>query len=220
VSKTVDAGFPIQSSDLKIPLDFRRTSVSDRGLPQAEAREPYYHKRPTTGWARDDVAPECLRLCSSDQPGAAAPDSGSRCCAIALYGDCILHRSHYRNWRRRWPGCRGRRPRGITSRNRHSHHRSCAVRRYLPRPRHWRSGTQPARRPLCSRLRGGAAIWSPVRSRARDSRHAVRANCGFMSFSETRRPAIHALHKPRTEHRETSLPIVVAQFEVNKPTSR
>ena len=119
------------------------------------------------------VEPLAVSVWSSDSASAATTSAANGSCTGALHSDGVLHQRHHRIWRSGLSRDRGGRSGSVTAWHSHSHLRGGSVRRDVPRSRHWRAGSKTACGSVYPRLRSGAAIWPPIRSRSGDPSPAV-----------------------------------------------
>ena len=131
-----------------------------------------------------------VRVCSSNSASAATTTWADCSCAFALHSDGILHQRHDSIWRSRLSRYRGGRPGSVPAWHRHSHHGSGIVRRNVPCSRHWRAGSKTACGSVYPRLRGGAPIWAPIRSRRGDSSPTVTARLHSFECSVAQRVSV------------------------------
>ena len=177
--------------EFKTPANFtvQRHRIAVCGKPHhEEARQNRSTKRQS-----GDIAPDRFRVCAWNSPycatantaaasavagGAAArrandASSGTTGDTISVYGDCVLQRQHYRIWHSRLERHRRRGSGSFAARNAHSDYESCALQRNVLGSRHGGRNTQTPFGRLSARLRRGATIRPPIRSRDRHSGPAL-----------------------------------------------
>jgi hypothetical protein len=187
------------------------------------ADESAHGNKQTPSGARD-LGPDVFCVCPWNSPGSATPSaatpsavtrsataassgnasSGTPRCTITVHGDCVLQRSDHCVWHPSLERHRRSRSGGLAAGNARSHHGSCVVQRNVLGPRHRRRNTQTPSGPVYSRLRRGATVRPPIRSRDRDSGPALTGPRSFSIHNLRGRPsrgmprsALRAIIAPR-----------------------
>jgi len=206
----------------RIPRDFDGDSVGSRFAPGPADESAHGNKQTPSGTR--DLGPDVLCVCPWNSPGSATPSaatpsaatrsataassgnasSGTPRCTITVYGDCVLHRQRYRIWHPRLERYRRSGSGSIAARNAHSDYESCALQRNVLGPRYGGRNTQTPFGRLYPRLRRGATIRPPIRSRDRDSGPALTGPRSFSIHNLRGRPsrrmprsALRAIIAPR-----------------------